>query len=97
MLHIPYGCSVWPAFWTLGGPTWPNGGEIDIVEGINLQLVNQYAVHTTPGCVQTLPAAQSGNSGSTGPDCSQAAGCVVQESKVNSYQEGFAAAGGGVW
>ncbi|KAG6842100.1 hypothetical protein C0991_002754 [Blastosporella zonata] len=32
--HMPTGCGTWPAFWTKSqaGP-WPQGGEIDIIEG----------------------------------------------------------------
>ncbi|KAL8279304.1 hypothetical protein RQP46_008341 [Phenoliferia psychrophenolica] len=31
-VHVPYGCSVWPAWWSQA-PDWPAGGEIDTFEG----------------------------------------------------------------
>ena len=44
--HMPEGCSTWPAFWTLSqkGP-WPNGGEIDIVEGTLHTPLNRTCPH----------------------------------------------------
>jgi len=93
-LHIPYGCSVWPAFWSKG-PHWPFDGEIDIIEAINMMGNNQMALHTTEGCVHTAYSEQTGYN--IGLDCSPGSGCVVAETKPNSYGSGFAAAGGGVW
>ncbi|KAF9003228.1 hypothetical protein BDQ17DRAFT_489203 [Cyathus striatus] len=95
-LHIPYGCSVWPAFWTKG-QTWPDNGEIDILEAINLMQNNQMALHTLPGCFQPTNAndTQRGISGNI--DCSTPSGCVVAETAPNSFGPGFAAAGGGVY
>jgi len=94
LTHLPYGCSVWPAFWSKG-PHWPDNGEIDIIEGVNLMGANQYALHTLPGCRQPQGVLQTGAPGQT--DCSQPSGCLVTETKPNSYGETFAAAGGGVW
>ena len=93
-MHIPYGCSVWPAFWSKG-TLWPNDGEIDIVEAINLMDHNQVALHTTDGCLHDTNITQTGSD--TATDCSKGSGCVVAERKPNSYGAGFAAAGGGVW
>ena len=96
--HIPFGCSVWPAFWTRG-PNWPDGGEIDILENVNLATDNQMALHTTPGCTQPSDVTQSGKT--TQASCSFGAnssnGCTVVESQANSFGSGFNSAGGGVW
>ncbi|KAF5358593.1 hypothetical protein D9758_007731 [Tetrapyrgos nigripes] len=94
--HIPYGCSVWPSLWTLGANIeWPNGGEIDVIEAINMLPQNQMALHTLPGCWQ---AGDNGQTGLTDTnDCSTPQGCLVQETKPNSYNSGFAAAGGGMF
>ncbi|EEB94375.1 hypothetical protein MPER_06823, partial [Moniliophthora perniciosa FA553] len=61
-IHIPYGCSVWPAFWTLGTELgWPHAGEIDIIEGINGMTSNSMVMHTDPGCTQSSNVSQGGN------------------------------------
>jgi len=94
IVHLPYGCSVWPAIWSFG-PNWPFGGEIDILENINLATTNQMALHSTPGCFAQPNVTQSGTP--ILADCGTASGCTVRENKPNSYSSGFATAGGGVW
>lgn len=101
-LHLPDISSysfleqVWPSFWTLGtGKLWPEGGEIDIIEGINMMDHNQVALHTTGGCLQDQNPGQTGRT--IGGDCATPQGCVVAETKPNSWGSGFAQAGGGVW
>ncbi|KAK0491650.1 glycoside hydrolase family 16 protein [Armillaria novae-zelandiae] len=101
IIHMPYGCSVWPAFWTLGGTDseWPMYGEIDIIEGVNLDTSNQMAIHhSDPSCVQSANPGQSGETLSS--DCSNGAGsvgCRVAETKSNSFGESFAQNGGGAF
>ncbi|KAI0372081.1 hypothetical protein BV20DRAFT_941131 [Pilatotrama ljubarskyi] len=92
--HVPYGCSVWPAFWTKG-PVWPDNGEIDILEAVNLMTYNQMAIHTTEGCMTSNAIQQTGELGSA--DCASNSGCTVRELKPNSYGDDFNNANGGVW
>ncbi|KAH8986490.1 concanavalin A-like lectin/glucanase domain-containing protein [Lactarius akahatsu] len=97
MLHVPFGCSVWPAFWS-SAPAWPTGGEIDTFEGVNMVLNAQMALHTDPGCTLVDPTQTSSRVTST--DCSvanQNLGCVVKNPDPNSYGAAFAAAGGGMF
>ncbi|KAI0363232.1 hypothetical protein BV20DRAFT_1040025 [Pilatotrama ljubarskyi] len=92
--HLPYGCSVWPSFWTKG-ENWPIGGEIDIIEAVNLMTYNQMALHTQNGCTQPSSVTQTGTTGNT--NCSTDAGCTVAENQPYSFGASFASAGGGVW
>lgn len=97
LVHMPYGCSVWPSFWSFGPSAgeWPAGGEVDIIEGINLVGENQMALHSTEGCYQDR---DNGGLGDTiERDCSTPEGCAVREKKANSYGQAFNEAGGGVF
>ena len=96
-VHIPYGCSVWPALWTTAA-SWPQGGEIDIVEQVNLATQNQMTLHTTEGCMQATNAQQSGKT--VQPDCSldsSFTGCSVLDTQGATYGKAFADNGGGAW
>ncbi|KAI0659613.1 concanavalin A-like lectin/glucanase domain-containing protein [Cubamyces menziesii] len=97
-LHLPFGCSVWPSFWTMG-QDWPAGGEIDIMEGVNKATNDQMTLHAKAGCTQDTSATQLGQT--SGADCSAGAnssvGCTVIEKQPNSFGDGFNSNGGGVW
>lgn len=93
---MPHGCSVWPAYWSVG-PNWPSAGEIDILEGVHNQPHNQYTLHTAPGCELSLtsktPTGQSPTGNIFGSTCESAAnsnsGCGFIDSANNSYGHDF--------
>ncbi|KAJ3111779.1 hypothetical protein HK100_002560 [Physocladia obscura] len=101
--HMPFGCGTWPALWLLGsGQTWPYAGEIDIIEGVNVNTANQQTLHTQPGCAYT--ASEMSQTGTlTFGDCNSAngangnEGCGVANTQANSYGAGFNSNGGGVY
>ncbi|SAM84191.1 related to endo-1,3(4)-beta-glucanase [Ustilago bromivora] len=106
--HMPVGCGIWPSWWTVptnpaGG--WPNGGEIDIVEGIGYTNQNTYSVHTVPGCrVNLTTNAQRGNyqlsNVTLATNCASSEtgnkGCGVQSSLRTDFGAGYNSNGGGI-
>lgn len=99
--HMPGSiCGAWPAFWTLGD-NWPNHGEIDIIEGVNMGNTNLASLHTAQGCNVTN-AVMSGTLQTSdcyvySPTQSSNSGCAVTTSNTTSYGDGFNANGGGVY
>lgn len=78
--------------------TWPNGGEIDILEGVNNQESNHYAFHVGGTCTQS-GASQTGfvetsncNVYDTGNS-----GCGGWAADSNTYGDGMNDVGGGVY
>ncbi|KAI4219082.1 MAG: hypothetical protein L6R36_008575 [Xanthoria steineri] len=56
----------------LTGPSWPLNGEIDIVEGVNLQSTNKITLHSDPGCIIK------------GKDCQGSQGCSIDAGPYGS-------------
>ncbi|MBW0521348.1 hypothetical protein O181_061063 [Austropuccinia psidii MF-1] len=100
VVKMPFGCSTWPAFWTVG-QNWPTDGEIDIVEGVNMLTTNQMTLHTAPGCSIQNPMLQEavGKVLSTNCDAHAASntGCGVTDPSDCSYGQPFNKDGGGVF
>ncbi|KAH9951206.1 concanavalin A-like lectin/glucanase domain-containing protein [Amylocystis lapponica] len=97
---MPFGCGVWPAFWMVSANgTWPNGGEIDIIEGVNLNKNNQITLHSGPDC--SLSSIEQTTSNVINKLCTSEqgndAGCAFSLPNATSFGEGFNNAGGGVY
>ncbi|CAD0091233.1 unnamed protein product [Aureobasidium mustum] len=100
--HMPgNACGAWPAFWMVG-PSWPNGGEIDIIEGVNTQNHNAMTLHTADGCSIYDNGNFTGSLWSddcyvNAPDQTANEGCQITTSNYNTYGDGFNNVGGGVY
>lgn len=98
---MPYGCSVWPAWWTVGD-NWPANGEIDVLENVHNANANQYTFHTGEGC--TIQASDDMTAKLVGQQCAVSGGSdndgcgMVDTSNPNySYGKQFNEIGGGVF
>ena len=101
VLHIPFACGAWPAMWLLGQQTWPAGGEIDIIEGVNAANNNSMTLHTNAGCA-IHSSGFSGTASTTNCDVKdphqpENAGCGISAPDPASFGAGFNAARGGVY
>ncbi|KAL8997264.1 MAG: hypothetical protein Q9188_006369, partial [Gyalolechia gomerana] len=83
LAHMPgNACGIWSAFWTTG-PNWPSSGEIDIIEGANMQSQNQVTMHTSEGCSLA------------GSTCLAHEGCSLENS--GKFGDGFNQGNGGIY
>lgn len=97
VVHMPVGCGTWPAFWTTARDSWPEKGEIDILEGVNLDTDNTFTLHTGKNCKMAQLRRQTGHTESM--DCDVNAwnqwpnqGCGVKTQ--NSFGHEFNRGGG---
>lgn len=98
---MPHGCSVWPAYWSVG-PNWPAGGEIDILEGVHEQETNQYTLHTTSGCeIDAEFNEKSVSARIINDQCASSpqdnSGCAFLDRETQSYGKEFNLIAGGVY
>ncbi|KAI7959185.1 hypothetical protein MJO28_002976 [Puccinia striiformis f. sp. tritici] len=100
VMKMPFGCSTWPAFWTVG-ESWPQGGEIDIVEGVNMGTLNQMTLHSVPGCKVKDKMSENASGKVIHTDCDATGagniGCGVTDPSSASLGKGFNDNGGGVF
>ena len=91
-------CGVWPAFW-LFGPNWPDSGEIDVIEGVNVAGTDTITLHTEAGCTINTAGSQAGtvlqNSNCNTNNANT--GCGVTTTTANAYGNSFNNIGGGVY
>ncbi|KAJ5163964.1 Concanavalin A-like lectin/glucanases superfamily [Penicillium coprophilum] len=94
--HMPGSvCGTWPAFWSVG-KNWPGDGEIDIIEGVNMQDYNKIVMHTAGTCSLTdTDMTGSVNATGCGEDLGTV-GCVI-EGHQGSYGTPFNKKNGGVY
>jgi len=76
LANMPEGCGTWPAWWMVG-PNWPNGGEIDIIEGVNTQTVVATTLHTNNGCTMNTNTNDMTGHWSTGTNGQPATNCYI--------------------
>ena len=111
LAHMPGGCGQWPAFWLLGPEPWPENGEVDIIEQVDLATQTLTTLHTTEGCSMDGTNSSMTGSWAAGDDASTEAtdcyidapgqwenqGCQIVADSPVSFGQALNGAGGGVY
>ncbi|KAL1407922.1 hypothetical protein Q8F55_004717 [Vanrija albida] len=99
--HMPQGCGTWPAYWSNGQGKWPQGGEIDFIEGTNSirDDRNRYTIHTgfeaDYSCTMTWANKDQFTGQPHGPNCQGYAGCSILSKENSAFGAGLNRVGGG--
>ncbi|EGG09306.1 family 16 glycoside hydrolase [Melampsora larici-populina 98AG31] len=103
ILHMPAACGAWPALWTVAKDgEWPEHGEIDIIEGVNMFTQNSLSAHTKTGFWMKSTGFHSKFmlDGDQQTNCDASAtndqGCGLRDPSQASFGEPFNAAKGGI-
>ncbi len=98
--HCPCGDGIWPALWA-DGPGWPEGGEIDVMEGCNSGAVfpTQYTVTEDKPNIKNNLGLYNTSTLHTSPGCSSCGnnkyiGCPQYFTRSETFGEDFNKAGG---
>jgi len=87
-MKLPLGQGLWPAFWTLGANiddvSWPECGEIDIMEHVSNEYMTHGAVHW-----ENNGHAYTGNGVNTDPTQFHVYGIVWEENLIRWYLDGI--------
>ncbi|XMA09820.1 hypothetical protein WAI453_002611 [Rhynchosporium graminicola] len=99
--HSPIGCGTWPALWLTDPHNWPENGEIDVMEAVNVvdKSFNQMTLHTSAGCtMKHVKRQQTGKViANTCVNTTNAnGGCGVEAGKDTTFGNTFNSNGGGV-
>ncbi|KAK4896930.1 hypothetical protein LTR27_005177 [Elasticomyces elasticus] len=101
LAHMPANqCGVWPAWWMLGSGTWPENGEIDIIEFTNNLPNNLMALHTAESANNCTVAGADQSGTLLTSNCAAGGGytgCGVSATKPNNAGSSFNQAAGGVY
>ncbi|KAJ5903281.1 CAZyme family GH16 [Penicillium tannophilum] len=99
ILHTPYACGIWPALWLTDPSNWPEHGEIDVMEAVNMgEWGNQATLHTSSGCNMGVKRKETGTAlyKTCYWESHDESGCGVKGAKT-TYGPEFNAQGGGVY